>query len=144
MHSPISPKMQEASMIDPLQSKCGQRGLSEDLGPGGEAPEIRGLIEILSAHAATNRAASDALETRNFNLEEATIGDIHRAIRERRLTCRALALTYLQRIHAYSVHGPHLNAFVNINLKILDEAQALDEEFQVTWAHRVIPSSYSN
>jgi amidase len=119
-------------MIDPLQSKCRQRGLSEDLSPGGAAPEIRGLIEILSAHAATNRAASDALETRNFNLEEATIGDIHRAIRERRLTCRALALTYLQRIQAYSVHGPHLNAFVNINLKILDEAQALDEEFQVT------------
>jgi len=86
----------------------------------------------LSAHVTTNRAALDSLERKNFDLEEATVSDIHRAMREGRLTCRALALNYLQRIHAYSVHGPQLNAFININLKILDEAQALDEEFQAT------------
>src|SRR6266850_2444999 len=37
-----------------------------------------------------------------FQLEEATIADVHRAIRERQITCRALVLAYVNRARAYN------------------------------------------
>jgi len=37
-----------------------------------------------------------------FQLEEATIPDVHRAIRERQITCRALVQAYVNRARAYN------------------------------------------
>jgi Asp-tRNA(Asn)/Glu-tRNA(Gln) amidotransferase A subunit family amidase len=41
-------------------------------------------------------------QERRFQLEEATIADVHRAIRERRITCRGLVQAYLDRAKAYN------------------------------------------
>src|SRR3954467_5235160 len=50
-----------------------------------------------------------------FRVEEATIAQIHEAMKAGRLTCRGLVDTYLRRIHAYDKNGPGFNALVVIN-----------------------------
>ncbi len=64
-----------------------------------------------------------------FVPEEATIAQIHAAMRARRLTCRALVDAYLRRIDAYDKQGPSLNAIVVINPNAISEAEALDRRF---------------
>ena len=64
-----------------------------------------------------------------FRVEEATIESIHRAMRDGRLTCRALVLQYMRRIEAYDKNGPALNAIVVVNPQALPEADALDRRF---------------
>ena len=61
-----------------------------------------------------------------FKLEEATIADIHRALRARSLSCRELVQDYLDRIDAYDRNGPALNSIVTVNQHALVEADRLD------------------
>jgi Asp-tRNA(Asn)/Glu-tRNA(Gln) amidotransferase A subunit family amidase len=61
-----------------------------------------------------------------FRVEEATIADIHAALKAKRITCRALVEQYLRRIDAYDKNGPALNAIVQINADALKQADALD------------------
>ena len=49
-----------------------------------------------------------------FRVEEATIAEIHAAVREKRTTCRSLVEQYLRRIDAYDKNGPALNAIVQV------------------------------
>lgn len=67
-----------------------------------------------------------------FRIEEATIAGIHAALRAGRLTCRQLAGAYLERIRTYSEQGPRLNAFISLNPRALEDADALDAEFRAT------------
>jgi len=64
-----------------------------------------------------------------FKLEEATIADIHRALRARSLSCRELVQDYLDRIDAYDRNGPALNSIVTVNQHALAEADKLDALF---------------
>jgi amidase len=64
-----------------------------------------------------------------FRVEEATIAQIHAAMRQKRLTCRALVTHYLKRIEAYDQRGPALNAIVVTNANALREADELDRRF---------------
>ena len=64
-----------------------------------------------------------------FQIEEATIAQIHAAIREGRLTCRALVAEYLKRIETYDKQGPSLNAITLVNPQALALAEALDKQF---------------
>ncbi len=66
-----------------------------------------------------------------FPIVETTIADVHRAIREGRLTVRALIQAYLDRIAAYD-QPTGLNALVIVNPKALEAADALDAEFKKT------------
>ena len=50
-----------------------------------------------------------------FRVEEASIADIHAAIKGGRVTCRSLVEQYLRRIEAYDKNGPALNAIVLTN-----------------------------
>ena len=59
-------------------------------------------------------------------MEEATIAQIHDAMKAGRLTCRALIEQYLKRIEAYDKNGPALNAIVVVNPNAIAEAEALD------------------
>jgi amidase len=61
-----------------------------------------------------------------FQLEEATIGQIHAALRSGQITCRALVEQYLKRIEAYDKAGPALNAIVVVNPDALAQADAMD------------------
>jgi Asp-tRNA(Asn)/Glu-tRNA(Gln) amidotransferase A subunit family amidase len=65
-----------------------------------------------------------------FHVEEASIADIHAAMRAGRLTCRALVQQYLRRIDAYDKNGPAVNAIVLLNPVALEGADALDARFK--------------
>ena len=65
-----------------------------------------------------------------FQVEEASIADIHAALRAGRVTCRGLVERYLRRIDAYDKNGPAVNAIVLVNPKALDDADALDARFK--------------
>ena len=53
--------------------------------------------------------------TVGFDVVEASIGDIHRAMREGRVTSRQLVQRYLDRIEAYDKQGAALNAIILVN-----------------------------
>lgn len=61
-----------------------------------------------------------------FRVDEATIADIHAALKAEQLTCRSLVEQYLRRIDAYDKNGPALNAIVQINADAVKQADALD------------------
>src|ERR1700677_4943166 len=50
-----------------------------------------------------------------FEVEEATISQVHDAMKAGRLTCRALVEQHLRRIDAYDKNGPAINAIVLMN-----------------------------
>jgi len=66
-----------------------------------------------------------------FELIEATISEIHQAIRSGEVTCRELVKAYLKRIETYD-QSTGLNAIVIINPNALAKANELDEEFKRT------------
>ena len=68
------------------------------------------------------------LQASSFEVREATIADIHAALRAHRITCVALVRKYLDRIDAYDKKGPAINAIVTVNARALDEAKAIDVE----------------
>lgn len=71
-------------------------------------------------------AALPLLAQRPFSVEETTIAQVHAAFKSKRLTCRILVQTYLDRIAAYDQQGPSLNSLILVNPRALDEARALD------------------
>ncbi len=76
------------------------------------------LAELLAAQTAAP-----------FEVEEATIAQVHDAMRERRLTCRQLVDAYIRRINTYDKNGPAINAIVTINPDATKEADELDRRF---------------
>jgi amidase len=80
------------------------------------------LIHALVPAAVSGQGAGPA----PFAVEEATIVQVHEALRAGRLTCRALVAAYLRRIDAYDKNGPGVNAVVTINPEVLAQADALD------------------
>ena len=64
-----------------------------------------------------------------FEVEEATIAQVHDAMEAGQLTCRALVGEYLKRIDAYDKNGPAINAIVLINPDAVKEADELDRRF---------------
>jgi len=73
--------------------------------------------------------SSGARAFKLLSTQEATIADIHAAIRAKDLTCRQLVQMYLDRIQAYDKKGPALNAIVVVNPKALATADELDARF---------------
>ena len=61
-----------------------------------------------------------------FVVEEATIAEIHGAMRDGRITAERLVQHYLDRIAAYDKDGPSLNAIITVNALALDRARELD------------------
>lgn len=67
-----------------------------------------------------------------FEVEEATVADVHAAYVARTLTARQLVQAHLERIAAFDQAGPRLNAVVHLNPRALEEAAALDEQLRKT------------
>jgi amidase len=67
-----------------------------------------------------------------FDVVEATVDDIHAAMRAGSLSCSELVRAYLDRIAAYDQAGPKLNAVQNINPAALPQAAELDDRFRAT------------
>ena len=67
-----------------------------------------------------------------FRFAEATIADVHAALRQRSTTCHAIVAGYLARIESYDKRGPAINAIVVMNPKALAVADSLDRRFAAT------------
>jgi amidase len=75
-------------------------------------------LSIITLIAMLSVSLTIASKAGPFNLlwtQEASIADIHAAIRSKGLTCRQLVQMYLNRIEAYDRSGPRLNAIVVVN-----------------------------
>lgn len=66
-----------------------------------------------------------------FQIEEATIAEIHAAMRQGRLTSRQLVEDYLRRIAQYD-QSTDLNAIIMVNPRAREEADRLDREYRST------------
>jgi len=64
-----------------------------------------------------------------FEVTEATIVQVHDAMKGGRLTCRELVRQYLRRIDAYDKNGPALNSLVVLNPDADAQAAELDRRF---------------
>ena len=76
--------------------------------------------------------ASASAQTSGFEVQEATIADIHAALQSHRITCAQLVEKYLDRIARYDKSGASLNSLITINSKVLSEARAMDSEIERT------------
>ena len=98
------------------------------------------FIRFLASPDAARTIAASGLEPititsatpTDFHLLEATIDDIHAALRSGRTTCRELVELYLKRIAAFDKSGPGLNAVQAINPRALQEAERLDAAFMAS------------
>jgi amidase len=87
------------------------------------------FVMIALAAAASLARQPQAPVPAPFRVEEATIMQIHDAMKSRRLTCRALVDMYLRRIDAYDKNGPALNAIVVTNPDAQQQADELDRRY---------------
>ena len=86
--------------------------------------------QLVAPAGQTSAATPAAIPAQtSFHVEEASIADIHGAMKAGRLTCRALVQAYLRRIEAYDKTGPAINAIVVINPDALAQADQLDTRF---------------
>jgi amidase len=85
---------------------------------------IRSLLFFLAAVPVFSQALPAP-----FEVEEATISQVHDAMKAGRLTCRALVDRYLKRIEAYDKNGPAINAIVLVNPDVEKQADELDRRF---------------
>ena len=65
-----------------------------------------------------------------FEVHEATIAQIHSAMKAGQLTCRGLVEQYLRRIDAFDKNGPAINAIIMTNPEALKQADAMDQRFK--------------
>jgi amidase len=65
-----------------------------------------------------------------FDLETASVQEIHAAVDAGALTYEKLVKMYLARIEAYDQKGPALNTVITLNKKALETAKELDAEFK--------------
>jgi Asp-tRNA(Asn)/Glu-tRNA(Gln) amidotransferase A subunit family amidase len=91
----------------------------------------RHVAVVAAALCFTNSA--DAQQSRPaFRFAEATIADVHNAIRSRAMTCHAIVAGYLARIDRFDKKGPAINAIILTNPKALAIADSLDRQFAAT------------
>jgi len=84
---------------------------------------------LLALAAAALAVAPSAQAPPAFEVHEATIAQIHAAMRAGRLTCRGLVEQYLRRIDTFDKNGPAINAIVVTNPDALRLADDLDRRF---------------
>jgi Asp-tRNA(Asn)/Glu-tRNA(Gln) amidotransferase A subunit family amidase len=86
------------------------------------------LLAVGSVGCATRQSPTEGDST-PFDVVEATIADIHAAMRDGRVTARGLVDAYLARIEAYDRQGPALHAIIEINPNARQRADELDAAF---------------
>jgi amidase len=85
-----------------------------------------GVLLLLGASV----VVTNAQRARPFNVHEASIAQIHAALKARHVTCRDIVEQYLRRIDAYDKQAAALNAIVVVNPQAVAEAEALDARFR--------------
>lgn len=92
---------------------------------------LRGWVTVVAlalAGCATLPAGGPA----RFEVQEASIGEIHRAYLQNRVSARDLVVAHLARIEAYDKRGPYLNSLITVNPNALAVADSLDRHFRQT------------
>lgn len=82
----------------------------------------------MKAAAIVLLAGCIAARAQSFEVAEAPIAELQRAMTEGRATSKSLVEAYLARITAFDQQGPRLNAILTINPNAVREAEALDRE----------------
>ncbi|QDG52599.1 hypothetical protein FIV42_18205 [Persicimonas caeni] len=151
---------QQDSDSDGLGDVCDACPLFEGSGDDGDGDTVARCLDNCPATANTDQADADADgvgdacdncpntpnagqadvcaepgEPDNFRVEEATVADIHRAIRTGEATCSQITDAYLQRIARFDLdvsEGAPINAFVMLNESLREQASALDEAFEAS------------
>jgi Asp-tRNA(Asn)/Glu-tRNA(Gln) amidotransferase A subunit family amidase len=77
-------------------------------------------------------AASVTAWSKNFELMEATVEDVHTAYKEHSLTAHQLVQMYLDRIAAFDQKGPAIDCIVTVNPDALAEADKIDAAYAKT------------
>jgi Asp-tRNA(Asn)/Glu-tRNA(Gln) amidotransferase A subunit family amidase len=90
------------------------------------------VLGVTVGLAVTAPVEAYAQEADRFEVEEATIGQIHEAMLAGHLTARSVVEAYLERIEAYDKRGPSLNAIIVLNPHALERADELDEVLRRT------------
>ena len=88
-----------------------------------------GLVAAVTIATLALIATPSAQSPPAFEVQEATIAQIHQAMRAGRLTCRALVEQYLRRIEAFDKNGPAINAIVVTNPDAVRLADDLDRRY---------------
>ena len=92
----------------------------------------RAMTTAAAAALVASYSIAPSAQKKRFDVVEATVADIHAAMKAKQLTCHALVQEYLARIDAYDKQGPALNAIVVVNPDALKEADALDTQYART------------
>jgi amidase len=92
-------------------------------------PLVHLIAMALTAMLLHLAAANPARALSLLWTQEASIADIHAAIKSKSLSCRQLVQMYLDRIEAFDKKGPALNSIVVVNPAVLADADALDARF---------------
>ncbi|HET7618519.1 MAG TPA: amidase family protein [Vicinamibacterales bacterium] len=90
---------------------------------------MRTRLPLLSILAAVAVTVLHAQTPPPFVVEEATIAEVHAAMKAGRLTCAALVDAYLRRIDTFDKNGPAINAIILTNPDARREAADLDRRF---------------
>ena len=90
---------------------------------------IGSLVGVVAAAIAVHaQRPADAPPASPFDVVEKTIFDLKNAMDARQATSRQIVEQYLERIKAYDQAGPRINAFILVNPRALEAADALDAE----------------
>ncbi|MDH5325702.1 MAG: amidase family protein [Gammaproteobacteria bacterium] len=93
------------------------------------AVAISACARVPLRHADTYTPPRPSASDEPFTLVEATIGDVHRAFRNGKLSCLELVREYLNRIKQYDSVSK-LNAITFVNKRAVETALKLDGEFR--------------
>lgn len=85
-------------------------------------------VPCAAATAQATTSAAPAVRPAPFDVTEASVTDLQRAMSTGRATSTQLVDAYLARIAAYDHAGPALNAMIRLNPRARTEAAALDAE----------------
>ncbi len=86
------------------------------------------VVAVALASALPAARAADA----PFQVVEASVDDIHAAMKAGKLTARQLVQMYLDRIEALDKKGPAINSVISINPQALAEADRLDAAYKAS------------
>ena len=88
------------------------------------------IVAVALAFGCVLGAQAQGKKPAKFQVVEATIDDIHAAMRAGKLTAHELVQAYFERIIAFDKKGPALNCIINLNPKALEDADRLDAVFK--------------
>lgn len=87
-----------------------------------------GWIWVCALTANTVAASGQNSPSPRFEVQEASIRELQRAMTEGRVTSVQVVQAYLARIAAYDARGPELSAMIRLNPRAVTDAARLDQE----------------